>query len=70
MQHRPQIIVLGITASVLGGLFGGMLLFAGMNLIMTGQNAGWIFLLATAPLCAGLGWFLARRATGKMGGPV
>jgi hypothetical protein len=65
MITRPDILVLGITASVIGGLFGGMLLFVGMTLIMSGQNAGWLLLLATAPVCTGIGWWLARRVAKK-----
>ena len=66
MTKRPEILVLGITACVLGGLFGGMLLFSGMTLIMSGQNTGWILLLTTAPVCALIGWYLARRVVAKL----
>ncbi len=65
MITRPDILVLGITASVIGGLFGGILLFVGMTLIMSGQNAGWLLLLATAPVCTAIGWWLARRVARK-----
>jgi hypothetical protein len=60
MITRPDILVLGIRASVIGGLVGGILLFTGMNLIMSGQNAGWVLLLLTAPVCMGIGWLLAK----------
>lgn len=66
MITRPDILVLGITASIFGGLVGGMLLFTGMNFIMTGQNAGWILLLGTAPACGLIGWYLARRLNKKV----
>ena len=65
MITRPDILVLGITASVIGGLVGGILLFTGMNLIVDGRNAGWVLLLATGPVCGGIGWYLARRLARK-----
>jgi hypothetical protein len=65
MITKPDILVLGLTSAVTGGLAGGILLFTGMNLIVSGQNLGWVLLLATGPLCAGLGWFLAKRLCRK-----
>jgi hypothetical protein len=68
MITKPDILVLGLTASVIGGLAGGILLFTGMNLIVSGQNGGWVLLLATGPACAGIGWLLARRLLRKSDG--
>lgn len=65
MITRPDVLVLGITASVIGGLVGGILLFTGMNFIMSGQNSGWVLLLLTGPVCGVIGWFLARRLARK-----
>ncbi len=65
MITKPDILVLGITASVTSGLVGGILLFTGMNLIMGGQNFGWLLLLATGPVCAAIGWFLAKKLNRK-----
>ena len=65
MITRPDLLVLGITASVVGGLVGGILLFTGMNLIVGGQNAGWVLLLLTGPVCGLIGWYLARRLAKK-----
>ncbi len=65
MITKPDILVLGLTCAVIGGLAGGMLLFTGMNLIVSGQNLGWVFLLATGPVCAAIGWFLAKRLAKK-----
>ena len=65
MITKPDILVLGLTAAVIGGLAGGILLFTGMNLIITGQNLGWALLLATGPVCAAIGWLLAKRLCRK-----
>jgi hypothetical protein len=61
MVTRADLLVLGITASVVGGLVGGILLFTGMNLIMDGRNAGWLLLLITGPACGLIGWHLGRK---------
>jgi hypothetical protein len=65
MITKPDILVLGLTSAVIGGMAGGILLFTGMNLIISGQNLGWVLLLATGPLCAAIGWFLAKRVCKK-----
>lgn len=61
MITRGDILLLGITASVIGSLTGGILLFAGMSLIVAGANLGWLLLLPAAPLSGLFGWILARR---------
>ncbi len=66
MITRPDLLVLGIRASVIGGLVGGILLFTGMNLIISGQNFGWVLLLLTAPVCTGIGWLLAKGLVKKL----
>ena len=70
MITRPDILLLGIRSSVLGGLAGGILLFTGMQLIISGQNAGWVLLLATAPACCGIGWLLAKGLAKKATPPA
>jgi hypothetical protein len=67
MITRADLLVLGLYSSVLGGLAGGILLFTGMNMVMSGQNLGWLFMLVAGPVCGGIGFFLARRAA-KRGG--
>lgn len=70
MITRPDLLILGLRASVIGGLVGGILLFAGMNLIMTGQNLGWLLLLLTAPACMAIGWLLANRLDRRVAKPA
>jgi hypothetical protein len=55
MITRAEILVLGLSAAIIGGLVGGILLFAGMTLVMGGQNAGWIAMLLASPVCGGIG---------------
>jgi hypothetical protein len=69
MITRADILVLGLYSAVLGGLAGGILLFAGMNLIMGGTNGGWILMLLAGPVCGAIGFFLARRTARKGGLP-
>lgn len=65
MITKPDILVLSLTSAVIGGLAGGILLFTGMNLIVGGNNTGWVLLLVTGPACAAIGWFLAKRLIKK-----
>ncbi len=69
MITRADILVLGLYTSILGGLAGGILLFAGMTMVMGGQNIGWLFMLLSSPVCGAIGFFLARRAADRGGLP-
>jgi len=61
MVKREEILVLGLTAGVVGSLVGGMMLGIGMGLIIGGQHLGWLLLLPAAPLSGLLGYMLARK---------
>jgi hypothetical protein len=58
---RNDIIWLGICASVIGCLVGGMMLGIGMDLIVNGQPLGWLIMLPGAPVAAIPGWLLGLR---------
>lgn len=61
MVKREDILVLGLTAGVVGSLVGGLMLYAGLALVVAGQHAGWFLALPAAPLGGFLGYLLARR---------
>ncbi len=61
MVTREEILVLGLTAGVVGSLVGGLMLGIGMGLISQGAHAGWLLALPGAPAGGGLGWLLARK---------
>jgi hypothetical protein len=61
MVNRGELIWLGIASGVSGCLVGGMMLGIGMDLIVNGQQLGWLLLLPGAPVSAIPGWLLARR---------
>jgi hypothetical protein len=67
MINRGDILWLGIASGVSGSLIGGMMLGIGMDLIVNGQNFGWLLLLPAAPASALPGWLMARRLAGKLG---
>ncbi len=67
MVTREEILVLGLTAGVLGSLVGGMMLGIGMGLVIGGQHLGWLLLLPAAPVSGILGYVLARRLARKLG---
>jgi hypothetical protein len=65
MVSRSDILVLGLTAGIVGSLVGGLLLYAGLALVMAGSHAGWLLALPAAPAGGGLGLLLARRLAAK-----
>ncbi|MBR0671907.1 hypothetical protein [Neoroseomonas soli] len=66
MVTREEILVLGLTAGVVGSLVGGLLLYAGLALVLNGSHAGWALALPAAPAGGGLGYLLARRLAAKV----
>ncbi|WP_237215415.1 hypothetical protein [Falsiroseomonas oryziterrae] len=66
MVTREDILVLGLTAGVVGSLVGGMMLGIGMGLVIGGQHLGWLLVLPAAPVAGGLGYVLARKLTRKL----
>ena len=61
MIQRSDIIWLGVASGVIGSLVGGMMLGIGLDLLVSGEPRGWLFLLPGAPVSAIPGWLLARR---------
>ncbi len=66
MITRGDIIVLGLSAGVIGSLVGGLMLGIGMNLVIAGANIGWLLLLPAAPAGGIVGLVLGRRLAGRM----
>lgn len=67
MVTRSEILVLGLTAGVVGSLVGGLMLYAGLALVMAGNHAlGWLIALPAAPMGGGLGLLLARKLARRM----
>ena len=61
MPTREEILVLGLTAGVLGSLVGGLMLGVGLGLAVNGAHVGWLLVLPAAPVSGLLGYVLARR---------
>ena len=61
MIKRADILMLGLSAGVIGCLVGGMLLGIGLNLVVSGAPVGWLLLLPAAPLGGLPGYILAKR---------
>jgi len=61
MVTRGDILVLGLTAGVIGSVTGGMALGIGMGLVVQGAHIGWLLILPGAPLGGAIGYLLARR---------
>ncbi len=67
MITRADILVLGLRTAVIGGLAGGILLFVGMTLVMSGQNIGWLPMLLSGPVCGLIGYLFARSLANRVG---
>ncbi len=61
MPTREEILILGLTAGVLGSLVGGLMLGIGLGLAVNGAHIGWLLVLPAAPVSGLLGYMLARR---------
>ena len=66
MITREEILILGLTAGVVGSHVGGMMLGIGMGLVIGGQHLGWLLLLPAAPLSGMLGYVLARKLAKRL----
>lgn len=68
MVTRAEILILGLTAGVLGSLVGGLMLGVGLGLAINGAHVGWLLVLPAAPVSGLLGYALARRLARQVPG--
>ena len=61
MVTRADILMLGITSSVSGGLIAGLLFGIGLGELLEGIHLGLILIVVAAPMSASIGWLMARR---------
>lgn len=61
MVTRAEVLVLGLSAGVVGSLVGGLMLGIGLGLVVNSVHAGWVLVLPAAPVSGLLGYALARR---------
>jgi len=61
MITRGDIVWLGISSGVTGGLIGGSMLGIGMDLMVNGQPFGLIPIIIGGPASAIIGWLMSRR---------
>ncbi|QXM24092.1 hypothetical protein KO353_12510 [Elioraea tepida] len=66
MITRGEILVLGLTAGVIGSVTGGMALGIGLGLVVQGAHIGWLLILPGAPLGGLIGLLLARRLARRL----
>jgi hypothetical protein len=67
MVTREEILVLGLTAGVVGSLVGGLMLGLGFIAVSEGVHMGWLLVLPAAPVGGGLGYLLARKLAKQLG---
>jgi hypothetical protein len=61
MVTRAEILILGLTAGVVGSLVGGLMLGVGLGLAVQGAHVGWLLVLPAAPVAGIIGYMLARK---------
>ncbi len=61
MATREEILILGLTAGVVGSLTGGLMLGLGLGMVSQNVHAGWLLVLPAGPIAGLLGYALARR---------
>lgn len=66
MITREEILILGLTAGVVGSLVGGLMLGVGLGLAVEGAHIGWLLVIPAAPLAGLLGYALARKLAKKL----
>ncbi len=69
MVTRSDILVLGLTAGVIGSVTGGLMLGIGMGLVVQKAHIGWLLILPGAPLGGGIGYLLARKLARQLPEP-
>lgn len=69
MITRGDILWLGISSGVTGGLIGGSMLGIGMDLMVRGQPFGFILITIGGPASALIGWLLSRRLARQLNKP-
>ncbi|MDN3568252.1 hypothetical protein ACFQY5_28865 [Paeniroseomonas aquatica] len=66
MVTREEILVLGLTAGVVGSLVGGLMLGVGLGLVVNNVHVGWLLVLPAGPVAGLLGYALARKLAKKL----
>ena len=66
MITRADILILGLNASVIGALVGGLLLGIGLAMVVNHQYVGWLLMLPAGPAAGLVGLVLARRLARKI----
>ncbi len=68
MIKRSDIIWLGLSSGVTGGLIGGMMLGIGIAMMLEGIYAGLLLICVGGPASGLIGWLLARRLAKQLPG--
>jgi len=64
---REEILILGLTAGVVGSLVGGLMLGLGLSLAVQGAHIGWLLVVPAAPLSGIFGYLLAKKLAKRVG---
>ena len=63
---REEILLLGLSAGVLGAMVGGLMLAVGLGMVSQNAHAGWVLVLPAAPIAGWIGYALAKRTLKRL----
>ena len=63
---REEILLLGLSAGVLGAMVGGLMLAVGLGMVTQNAHAGWVLVLPAAPIAGWIGYALAKRTAKRL----
>ncbi|WP_424134526.1 hypothetical protein [Roseomonas chloroacetimidivorans] len=66
MGLRADILVLGLTAGVIGALVGGLMLAVGLGMVTQKVHLGWVLVLPAAPVAGWIGKGLGQRLVKRL----
>lgn len=66
MGTREDLLVLGLTAGVMGSLVGGLMLAIGLGMVTQGAHLGWVLVIPAAPIAGVIGKWLAGRLVRRL----
>jgi len=66
MGMREEILLLGLSAGILGALVGGLMLAVGLGMVTQNAHAGWVLVIPAAPVAGWIGYALGKRTLKRL----
>ncbi|WP_232480008.1 MULTISPECIES: hypothetical protein [Roseomonas] len=63
---REEILLLGLSAGVLGALVGGLMLAVGLGMVTQNAHAGWVLVIPAGPIAGWIGYAMGKRTLKRL----